>query len=158
MKKAMMVILIVVVLIAAIAAAVFYLTSNVTRAADSFFTLVRNGNTQAAYALTAQEFRAATSESQFAAFLKSSSIADYESATWNSRSISNNTGELEGSLKTKSGGVIPIKLKFVKEGGSWKILSIEKPSAGVLSPAGSPTVPPDAELIAMADNSLSNAA
>jgi len=152
MKKALMVILIIVVAIAVLVAAVFYLTSGITRSANQFFTLVRSGNIQAAYASTAQEFRAATSESQFADFLKDSLVADYESSTWTSRSVRNNTGELEGSLKTKSGGVIPIKIIFVKETGSWKVLSIKKPQAGV-SPQ-SPAFPTEAELIAMTDHSI----
>jgi hypothetical protein len=152
MKKLLKVLLAALILIAIAIAVIFYLTSDVTRAADTFFTLVRNGNIQGAYASTAQEFRAATTQPKFEDFLKASAIADYESASWTSRSIRNNVGDLEGSLKTKSGGVIPITIKFVKESGTWKILSMHKPASGIDS--DSPALPPDLELTALADHSV----
>jgi hypothetical protein len=154
MTKILIGILIVIVIIAAIVAGVFYLTADATRSADRFFSLIRDGNVKDAYQSTAREFQAATSETQLMVFLKSSSIAEYQSATWTSRSISNNTGELEGSLKTKGGGVIPIKVKLVKEDGKWKILSIQKAAAGIVADTGPSTVPADAELIIVTNNSV----
>jgi Ca2+-binding EF-hand superfamily protein len=154
MKKLLIGLAIAVVLIAVIVAAVFYLTSGVTRAGDRFFTLIREGKAKDAYHSTAQEFRAATSEDQFLAFLKTSSIADYDSSVWSSRSISINVGQLEGSLKLRGGGIIPIKVKLVKEGGEWKILAIEKSAAGLLADTGSPALPADSELITMSNNAL----
>ena len=154
MKKVLIGLLIAIALIAIIVAAVFYFTADVTRTGDRFFTLIREGNIKDAYQSTAREFQAATSENQFVAFLKSSSIADYQSAKWTSRSISNNVGELEGSLTTKGGGVIPIKVKFVKENGKWKLLSIEKAAAGIVADSGAAAVPADADLIGMTNNSV----
>ncbi len=154
MKKVLIGILIGVVIVAAIMAGVFYMTSGVTRAGDGFFALIRDGNAKGAYQSTAREFQAATSEEKFIEFLKSSSISDYESATWSSRSISNNIGELDGSLKTKGGVVVPIKLKLVKEDGKWKLLSIEKAAAGIVADTGPATVPVDAELAAMTNNAI----
>ncbi len=154
MKKLVIGLAIAVALIAVIVAAVFYLTSDVTRAGDRFFALIGEGKAKDAYQSAAQEFRAATSEAQFLAYLKSSAIADYESATWASRSISNNVGELEGSLKLKGGGTVPIKVKLVKESGEWKILSIEKSQAGIVTEAGSPTLPGDPELASMTSSAL----
>jgi uncharacterized protein YxeA/2C-methyl-D-erythritol 2,4-cyclodiphosphate synthase len=154
MKKVLIGLLIVIALIAAIVAAVFYFTADVTRTGDRFFALIRDGNIKAAYQSTAREFQAATSEDQFMAFLKSSSIAEYQSATWTSRSISNNVGELEGSLKTKGGGVIPVKVKFVKENGKWKLLSIEKAAAGIVADSTVAVVPADADLIGLTNNSV----
>lgn len=154
MKKVLIGILIAIVIIAVIVAGVFYWTSDVKRAGDEFFSLIRDGNTQEAYRATAREFQSATPEEQFARFLENSSIADFESATWTSRSISNNVGELEGSLKTKGGGVLPIKLKLVKENGKWKVLSIEKASAGIVADTGAAAVPADKELMVMANQSV----
>jgi hypothetical protein len=154
MKKVLIGILIGIVLIAVIVAVVFYLTADVTRSGDDFFALIRDGNAKDAYRSTSREFQAATSQDKFMAFLKSSAIADYESATWTSRSISNNVGELEGTLKTKAGGVVPIKMKFVKEGGKWKLLSIEKATAGIVADTVQGTIPGDAELVAMSNNSV----
>ena len=154
MKKVLIGILIGIVIIAVIIGVVFYLTADVTRAGDQFFALVRDGNAKGAYQSAAREFQASTSEEQFMAFLKNSLIVNCESAAWTSRSVSNNVGELEGSLKTKDGGVIPIKVKLVKEDGKWKLLSIEKAAAGVVADTQQATVPADAELITMANGSV----
>jgi hypothetical protein len=155
MKKALMGCLVLVVIIVCIVAGVFYWTSDITRSGNRFFSLIRDGNAKDAYESTAREFQAQTSEAQFMDFLKNSSIADYQSAAWTSRSISNNTGELEGSLKTKAGGVIPIKVKFVKENGTWRVLSIHKAAAGVVTPeTGQAAIPSDVELISMTEQPI----
>ncbi len=154
MKKLVIGLAIALALIAVIVAAVFYLTSDVTRAGDRFFALIGEGKAKDAYQSAAQEFRAATSEAQFLTYLRSSAIADFESATWTSRSISNSVGELEGSLKLRGGGTVPIKVKLVKESGDWKVLSIEKSQAGIVTEAGSPTVPGDPELAGMTNSAL----
>jgi hypothetical protein len=153
-KKLLIGVVIVLVLIGAIVAVVFYLTGDLTRSADRFLTLIREGKTKEAYLSTAREFQAATPEDSFLAFLKSSSVADYESATWSSRSLSNNIGELEGSIKTRGGGTIPIKLKLVKEGGEWRILAIEKAAAGLVATSTTPALPADEELRSLTNSSV----
>jgi hypothetical protein len=154
MKKLLIGILIAMAVIAAVVVIVFYLTSGVTEAADRFFALVRDGKAKEAYRSTAQEFRASTAEDQFLAFLKSSSIADFERASWHSRSVSNGVGDLEGSVTTKQKGVIPIKMKLVKEAGVWKVLSIDKAASGLIGESDTPKVPAELELAAMASNSV----
>jgi hypothetical protein len=152
-KVFLIIVLALIVIVAIIVAAVFYFTSDVTRTGDRFFSLIRDGNVTEAYQSTSKEFQAATSEDQFKAFLKISTIGDYESASWTSRSISNNTGELQGSLKTKGGGVVPIKVKLVNENRQWKVLAIEKTPAGIVTDSGAAVVPAEDTLISMANTS-----
>ncbi len=147
---------------------VFYWTGDVTRAADQMFVLIRDGRAGEAYRSTAREFQAATSEDDFLAFLKNSTLTDYRGAKWYSRSVSGSTGELEGDIQTAGGGVIPIKIKLVKESGAWKVLVIEKAlaglrpktlqmdsvSAGLGADAVTPQIPPPEELAALADDSV----
>jgi len=154
MKKLVIGVVIAIGVVALIVAAVFYMTSGVTQAGDRFFAMIRDGKAREAYQTAAREFRTATSEDQFLAFLKSSTIAQFESASWSSRSISLNVGELEGSLKTSGGGVIPIKLKLVKEDGVWKVLALEKSVAGLVSDSGSAAIPGETELITLANSSV----
>ena len=142
---------------------VFYWTGDLTRAADQLFVLIRDGRAREAYQSTAREFQAATSEEEFLAFLKTSALGEYQSASWSSRSVSGNTGELNGSIQTSGGGVIPIRIKLVKEGGAWKVLAIEKAAAGLQTPApaeaagtglgadAAARVPPADELAALAN-------
>lgn len=154
MKKVLIGLVIVLVVIGAIILFVFYLTSGLTRSADQFFTLIREGKAKDAYLSTSREFQAATPEENFMAFLKSSTIADYEGATWSSRSVANKIGELEGSIKTRAGGIIPVKLKLIKEDGRWKIHSIEKAASGLVTTSTEPTVPAEDELKAMTSRSV----
>lgn len=154
MKKVLIGLVVVLVLIGAIILFVFYLTGGLTRSADQFFTLVREGKAKDAYLSTTREFQAATPEENFMAFLKSSTIADYEGATWSSRSVSNKIGDLEGSIKTRAGGIIPVKLKLIKEDGKWKIHAIEKAAAGLVKTSAEPTVPAEDDLKAMTSRSV----
>lgn len=159
MKKVLIGLVVVLVVIGAIVLLVLLLTGGLTRSADEFFTLVREGKAKDAYLSTTREFQASAPEEDFAAFLKNSTIADYESATWSSRSVTNKIGELEGSIKTRAGGVIPIKLKLIKEDGKWKIHSIEKVAAGLVKASTEPTVteptlPAEDDLKAMTNSSV----
>ena len=132
MKKILIGLGIVLVVAGAIIFVAFRLTGGLTRPTDEFFTLIRDGRAKDAYLSASREFQASASEDAFSTFLKESTIAGYESASWSSRSVSNNIGELEGSIKTGAGGVIPIKIKLVKEDGRWKIHAIEKTAAGLV--------------------------
>jgi len=132
MKKVLIGLVIVLVVIGAIILLVFSLTKGLPQSADQFFTLIREGKAKEAYLSASREFQASSPEEEFAAFLKNSTIADYKSATWSSRTISGKVGELEGTIKTRAGAVIPLKLKLIKEDGKWKIHAIEKAAAGLV--------------------------
>lgn len=157
MKKVLTTLAVIAVLVAVALALVFYLTRGVTQSGDRFLALVREGRTHDAYLATARAFRTATSEEAFASFLKSSGLVENEEAQWSSRSLSGSTGELEGSVRTRSGGTIPVKLKLVREEGEWRVLAVEPVAAGVIatpSAAENPAVPPEAELQKMATDDV----
>jgi len=106
-------------------------TKGVVKTADEFFALLREGRVEAAYTSTAKEFQAATSLNEFQYFLEATTIGNFARASWTSRSINNNTGKLIGSIHTKAGGVVPVEIDLVKEGGKWKILSLTRSAAGL---------------------------
>jgi FlaG/FlaF family flagellin (archaellin) len=134
-KKILLAIGIVVVFVAVIISVVFYATSDLPKTADAFFWQIAQGHTTEAYKSTAAEFQAGTSEQEFVRFLKTTSLTEYESASWSSRSIQNDRGTLEGTVTTKSGGKIPLKVELVKEDGGWKIYSLRKPKGGLTEDA-----------------------
>jgi hypothetical protein len=154
MNKWIVILIAVVFVVAAIVVLVFYWTSPLTDAADRFFVNIREGRAKAAYQSTTREFQAATSEQSFVDFLKTSTIGDYDSATWSSRSVSGNTGELEGSIRTRSGGVIPLKVILVSESGEWRIHALEKTPAGLVADAAAPGIPAENELVTLANSSV----
>jgi hypothetical protein len=121
--------------------AMFWMTSGLVGTADGFFKAVRAENLGVARDFLSEDFRASTDEATLREFLTRSAILHFKEAHWSNRQISFGRGELNGSVQTDSGGVVPIKLIFVKERGDWKIYGIQKPTAGLQSADTSPTMP-----------------
>jgi hypothetical protein len=122
-----------VVLIVVIVGLVFYATSGMTDAAESFFKQVQSKHYDKAYTMLSEDFRRSTTEEQMIAFLKQTGLDSYTGASWGNRSFEGKRGTLEGSITTASGGSVPLTINLIKaEDGSWQIYSMDKPGAGVL--------------------------
>lgn len=133
---------------------VFYLTADLTKTADGFFAAVKAKDYGAASQFLSEDFRAATPQTELAAFLDHSTLTAFKSASWTNRSVSGDRGDLDGSITTDSGGVVPIKMGFVKENGHWRIRSLYKPKAGLTGDSAAPPTPTDAELAALVKAAL----
>ncbi len=121
----------IVVIIALFVGLVMWSTSGMSEAANEFFILVKTKNYDDAYNETSTDFKKSISLKEFESFIKDSGLSKYKSVSWDSRSIENNMGKLEGAVTTESGDAIPIKMEFLKSGEKWKIFSISKQAAGV---------------------------
>jgi hypothetical protein len=130
-------------------AAVFYFTSGMVKTADAFFQSVKQQDLAKARGYLSEDFKASTDEVALRAFLTKGAILNFKEASWSERSVSGGRGELNGSITTDTKGVVPIKLMFVKESGTWKIYAIQKPTAGLQSEEASPAVPNKADQVAM---------
>lgn len=128
---------------------VFYLTSDLTKTADGFFAAVKAKDYGGASQFLSEDFRAATPQTELAAFLDQSTLTAFKTASWTNRSVSGNRGNLDGSITTDSGGVVPITLEFVKENGNWRIRSLYKPKAGLTPDTAAKSPPTEAELAAL---------
>jgi hypothetical protein len=135
-------------------ALVFYFTSGVVEVANSFFSAVKAGDYNRARGFLSEDFRAATPTGAMRDFLEQSALINYASANWGTRTISGSQGELEGEIKTRDSGTVPVKMTFVKENGFWKILSLRKFEAGILTGERGKAVPSYNELKFMANGSL----
>jgi len=109
---------------------IFWLTGDIVKAGDDFFAAVQNDDMDAAYALLSEDFQTTTSKEGLRTYLAANTLDKVRSVDWRSRSITNNTGELEGTIRTQEGGAIPIKLGLVKSDGGWKIFRLVKAAAG----------------------------
>ena len=115
-------------------ALVFWATSGMSGAADDFFNLLAQKNYTTAYnEYISSDFKAKTPLSKFINYVKANRFDEVETTNWGNRQINGNLGELEGSLVTKDGSAIPIKLKFVKANDNWQIYAISKPQSGISS-------------------------
>jgi hypothetical protein len=137
-----------VVVIAAIIGVVFYATSGVTRTADDFFAKARGGDMAAVYAMTSAELRNTADPAKLASFIKANRFDKVAKTSWSSRSIENNIGTLDGSVTLDDGGVIPLHMQLVSEGGAWKVSLIKLAEAGVSGGADGErgTMPADSEI------------
>lgn len=131
MKKFLKIVLGILAIVVLVMAAVFYFTSDMVKVADGFFNAVKSRDISKAYSYLSDDFKASTSQEALSDFLSKSGLSAFKSASWQNRSISGGRGELTGSINTESGGVVPIKLSFVKGESGWRIYSIEKPQAGI---------------------------
>jgi len=154
MKKLGKVLLVVLAMVVVLVGLVFWGTRGLPEAADSFFGLIRDGKVHDAYLATAEEFQAATGVDGFQQFLQTTSLSEFQSASWSSRSISGDTGQLEGSVTTRTGAQIPLRLDLVKENGAWRILAVHKAEAGVVTAESAKEIPADAELQRLATDAV----
>jgi len=153
MKIFLIILLVIIILAIVIILFVFQLTGGITDTADQFFSAVKEKDFPKAYTFTSQEFQASTSLEELQRFLEGTALLDYQEASWGSRSVSGSQGELEGSIKTTSGGTIPVKITLVKESGGWKILNIHKADAGLLTDQ-SLEIPAESVLIQLVNSTL----
>ncbi len=130
-KKILIILGVIIAVIALIIGLAFYLTSNLPRTADSFFSLIAQGKTLEAYKATAKGFQTAMDQDAFNEFLGETDLSNFSSASWSSRSIEGGRGLLEGTVILKDGRTIPLKIELIKENGTWKIFSITIPKAGL---------------------------
>jgi len=134
---------------------VFQLTSGVVDVTESFFTAVSAGEIESAYDdYLSEGFRATTSLNELSLFLQRSALDNYDQASWGSRSISGGQGELEGTIQTRDGGAIPVKIILVKEESGWKIHTIEETPSGVRQDLSKPDIPTQSVLVQLTNASM----
>lgn len=111
---------------------VFYFTAGMVDASDAFFMAVKEKDMVKARTYLAEDFKANTNDKALTEFLSNNSLSNVKESSWSERKVNDDgRGELNGSITTETGGVVPIKMTFVKENEEWKIYAIEKPAAGL---------------------------
>jgi hypothetical protein len=154
MKKLLKVVIGIAVVFVLAIAVVFYFTAGMVDAADEFFVAIKNRDLAAARAHLSEDFKASTDEDALRAFLTQGALLDFKETSWSNRQISGGRGELEGEVITATGGVVPLKLMFVKENDAWKIYGIQKPTAGLQVEQASPTIPAKVDQVALVKRSM----
>jgi hypothetical protein len=129
--------------------AVFFFTSGMVSVADDFFLAIKKQDIAAARSYLSEDFKLNTDEAALRDFLTKGALLNYKKTSWSNRQISGGRGELNGEVITQNGGVVPLKLMFVKENDAWKIYAIQKPTAGLQPQETSPAIPSKAQQIAL---------
>jgi len=121
-----------VVLIAVVLTIVMVMTSGMTETAESFFRNVADKQYDKAYSYLSEDFTKSVSKEELAKYMQRTGLQNYRDVSWGNRSVDGKRGEIEGTVETVSGGVIPVTVKCIKKGdGSWRIYAINKPASGV---------------------------
>jgi hypothetical protein len=154
MKKLLKIVMGIVVVFVLAIAAIFYFTAGLADSADVFFQAVKQKDIAKARSYLSEDFKASTDENALKEFLSKGALLNFKEASWSNRQISGDRGELSGSITTETGGVVPLKLMFVKENKAWKIFAIQKPTAGLQTQDASPSVPTKAEQVALVRGSM----
>ena len=104
----------------------FSATSGIVKAAEKQLNLLKSGDMKGAYALTSQEFQRSVSYDAFLAYVnKYEVLKNNKDHKFTSRETQGDTGTIQGTLTATDGTVAPVEYKFLKEGGEWKILSVD---------------------------------
>lgn len=156
MKKFLRIAAIVVASLAAFVAVIVFVafraTAGLVDTADHFFETVKTGNVLGARTFLSAGFNRNNTEAGLRAILERSGLDRVMNVSWQSRSVENGRGKLEGELRTTNGDHFPLELLLVKEGDAWKIETIHKTLAGADDPAlGRPDggIPTNAQQVAM---------
>ncbi len=124
---------------------VFAVTGEAAQAADRFFQLVAEGKVAEAYQSSASALRAQQDLDTFTAGVKRLGLTECASTSWPSRHVVNNVATLEGSMTTRQGGTVPLKVVLTREGDAWRVTSVTGP-AGVGAGGVKRPVPPEDRL------------
>lgn len=154
MNKWLKIVIGIVVVFVVAVTAMFVLTAGMVDTADAFFDAIKQRDIAKARGYLAEDFKASTDERALTDFLSKGAILNFKEASWPNRQTSGGRGELNGSVTTETGGVVPLKMMFVKENDAWKIYAIQKPTAGLQSEDASPTAPTKSDQVALVKQSV----
>jgi hypothetical protein len=132
----------------------FGLTRGAVKAGDEFLGLIGSGKVAAAYEKASATLKSQQTEESFEQAVKNLGLTDFASASWSSRETKNDRAHLEGSVKTRAGGKIPLTMELVKESGTWKVIYLSGPQAGISVEQGGKQLPSDEKSKALALDSL----
>ena len=112
-------------------AVVFALTASAASAADAFLAQVGQARYEEAYRSTAPQFQTDTSLDTFRSKVERFGLDKYQSVSWNSREIGGGKTRLEGTVRTRDGRTVRVKVWLVKEGDVWKVYGMHMLAGGV---------------------------
>ena len=112
---------------------IFSTTAGIGDTADGFFESIANGDNRAARNCMSVEFSNSITESEFDSFILDNEFDQYSDSAWSQSSVADNQAELEGSITTSSGEVIPVVVSLIDEQGEWKIQQLQRSDSLVSS-------------------------
>jgi len=100
-------------------------TSALVEVADNQLNALRSGDVDKAYSYTSMDFQNNTTPENFRKFVEQYQLESNESASFPSREIAVDKGDIKGRLKLKNGTLLFIEYHFTKENDQWKIQNMQ---------------------------------
>ena len=107
---------------------VVYLSNDAARSTETFFTSIKDDQTDTAYESTSKQFKLVISKQQFQDYVALYEIKKFKSFRWSSRNTNVATVSivtLAGTARKEDGTNVPLSIQLIKEEKEWKILSID---------------------------------
>lgn len=104
---------------------VMHMTSGMVDAADSLFKAIKQQDSAKARSFLSQESSQKLDDKTLKKLMEADSLAHYKEVSFPNRDISGERGEMNGTITTTSGGVVPVRVVMVKEGDVWKVYSFQ---------------------------------
>ncbi|HEY9840920.1 MAG: hypothetical protein ACAI44_02015 [Candidatus Sericytochromatia bacterium] len=90
-------------------------------ASESFLTEAARNHVHAAYLQASDAFQKQVSEESLSQYLRKNNLMDIASFSWNFRSIKHEKGQTKGTLHTRDGQEMPVKVLLIYQNESWKV-------------------------------------
>ncbi|MCB9958887.1 MAG: hypothetical protein H6843_09820 [Rhodospirillaceae bacterium] len=139
-------------------ALVFYLTAGAADSADALFARIASGDVRGAYESTAPQLQRQQDYEAFAAVVATLGLEDYESSSWNSRSITNDRATVSGTVTLADGSVVPMQVDLVEVDDAWLVYAFGGQASGAFTEGGQPPLPTLEAARALATSSLAGLA
>lgn len=105
----------------AVVVLVFKLLEPVSEAGNEFMNAIRDGDYQDVYALVDDRLKSVVEDTTRLESIVLEYDAQPESWNFNSQSIKNNFGEIEGTVTLEDGRTTPLLIQFVQLDGVWRV-------------------------------------
>ncbi|MEB3828557.1 DUF4864 domain-containing protein [Phormidium sp. CCY1219] len=104
-----------------VSVAIFLRTKGLPQAIAAFFTRIADGDITGAYQSTTERLQSRTSKKEFAKFVKTNKLHQYQRTTLSIPTVEGKTHRLEVTVITKNGREIPLLMELVKSDDGWLV-------------------------------------
>lgn len=100
---------------------IFSKTKGLPQAIGAFFAQIAQGDVNGAYQSTSDRFKSKTSKQQFAKFIKTHKLNQYQRTTMSIPTTEDEVHCLDVTVISKTGREVPVQMKLVKQDKVWTV-------------------------------------
>ena len=132
----------------------FYLKRGMERSAEGLFAAIESESLSQAQGFLARSLRTPEGDAWLKTTLAESELLDARSTNWTEQKSDKGFGELTGTVTRERGGVVPIRLLFVREHLAWKLYAIRRPFNEEMPEPIAPLIPDKHEQVTLVKRAI----